>query len=69
LGIAPSGTNIVLSWPAAAGQIYQVEYKNDLNATTWTTLGSPITGTGAPLVITNDLTGSPQRFYRIRLVP
>jgi hypothetical protein len=67
--IVPSGTNIVLSWPAAPGQTYQVEYKNDLNSALWTALGAPIIGTGAPLVITNELTTSPQRFYRLRLVP
>jgi hypothetical protein len=67
--IVPSGTNIILSWPAPAGQTYQVEYKNDLHTGIWTALGDPITSTGTPLVLTNDLTGSPQQFYRIRLMP
>jgi hypothetical protein len=64
-----SGTNLVLSWTGAAGQTYQVEYKDDLGASTWTALGSPITGAGAPLTFTSDFSQSTQRFYRLRLVP
>jgi regulation of enolase protein 1 (concanavalin A-like superfamily) len=63
-----SGANLVLSWPSIAGQFYQLEYKNDLSALTWTTLGSPVTGNGATLSATNSVGASGQRFFRLRLV-
>jgi hypothetical protein len=46
-----------------------VEYKDNLGTATWSPLGSPLTGTGAVLNVTNDFTQSSQRFYRLRLVP
>jgi len=62
-----SGTNLFLNWPAVAGQSYQLEYKDDLGAPAWTPLGSPVTGTGGTLTITNDF-ASPLRLFRLRLV-
>ena len=50
------------------GQTYQIEYKDDLTAPAWTPLGSPVTGTGGTLTITNNFGASPQRFFRLRLV-
>ena len=49
LSLQTSGTNLVLSWPGIPGQIYQLEYKDDLTAPTWTPLGSPVTGNGGSL--------------------
>jgi hypothetical protein len=68
LNIQISGTNLFLSWSTAAGQAYQIEYKNDLMAPTWTPLGSPVMGTGGPLTITNNFDDSPQLFFRLRQV-
>jgi hypothetical protein len=68
LGFQISGTNLFLNWPAAAGQSYQLEYKDDLTAPTWTPLGSPVMGTGETLTLTNDFSPSTQRFFRLRLV-
>jgi hypothetical protein len=67
--IQRSGTNIILSWPAVAGRTYQLEYKNDLNASTWAPLGAPVVGTGAPLVLTIDATTPVQRFFRLQALP
>jgi hypothetical protein len=69
LNFQASTTNLVLSWTGIAGQTYQVEYKDDLKATVWTPLGSPISGTGAPLTFTADFTQSTQRFYHLRVLP
>ena len=68
LNIQTSGANIILSWPAATGQTYQLEYKDDLTDPTWTPVGSPMTGTGGTLTITNSAGDSPQRFFRLELV-
>jgi hypothetical protein len=68
VNIQVSGTNLFVTWPTATGQTYQLEYKNDLTAPTWTPLGSPVTGTGGTLTVTNNFGGSPQRFFRLQLV-
>ena len=68
VNIQISGTNLFLNWPATEGQSYQLEYKDDLSAPTWTPLGSPVTGTSGTLTITNNFGASPQRFFRLRLV-
>ena len=68
VNIQISGTNLFLNWPAVAGQTYQLEYKDDLTAPTWTPMGDPVTGTGGTLTLTNDFGDSPQRFFRLQLV-
>ena len=60
----PNG-DIVLSIGATVGKTYRVEYKNDLNAADWTRLGSDQVANVTPLVIIDNLGGSPQRFYRV----
>ena len=75
VGIGPElivqalGTNLTMSWPTVSGQVYQIEYSDDLRTNVWTALGSPWTGTGATLTVTNDITASAQRFYRLTIVP
>jgi hypothetical protein len=46
-----------------------VQFKNDLNAPQWTNLGQVLTATGNTLSINDDITGAPQRFYQLLLVP
>ena len=68
LDIEATGTDLLLNWPGAAGQSYQLEYKDDLAAPAWTPLGSPVLGTGGTLTSTNDFGASSQRYFRLRLV-
>jgi hypothetical protein len=68
LNAQASGTNLFLNWPGVAGQTYQLEYKNNLTDPVWTPVGSPVTGTGGTLTLTNSSGGSPQRFFHLRLV-
>jgi hypothetical protein len=68
LNVQISGTNLLMNWPGAAGQTYQLEYNDDLTAPTWTPLGNPVTGTGGTLMLTNNFVASPQLFFRLRLV-
>ena len=67
LSFQTSDTNLVLSWTGVPGQIYQVEYNEDLTGPTWTPLGSPVTGNGDSLTVTISSGGSAQRFFRLRL--
>jgi hypothetical protein len=68
INIQTSGTNLFLNWPTVTGQSYQLEYKNNLTDPAWTSLGSPVTGTGGTLTLTNNFGDSLQRFFRLRLV-
>jgi hypothetical protein len=68
LVIQVAGTNLVLTWPAAAGQSYQLEFTDDLAAPAWTPVGSPVAGPGGSLTLTNEFGISPERFFRLRLV-
>ncbi|MGH7969372.1 MAG: hypothetical protein ACREIC_11660, partial [Limisphaerales bacterium] len=69
LSVQVSGSNFLLTWPTVSGQTYQIEYKDNLNASAWTPLGSPIIGTGDVLSSTNSLTFANQRFFRLNIVP
>ena len=68
LTVQASGTNLFLNWPGAAGQTYQLEYKNNLTDPAWTPVGNPVTGTGGALTLTNNSGVSSQRFFHLRLV-
>ena len=68
-GVALKGNQFVFNLPTITGQTYQIEYKDNLTATTWSLLGGPIAGTGYPIVITNGLSASPQRFFRLKISP
>lgn len=68
LNIQTSGSNLTLSWTGIAGQIYQLEYKDDLTAPTWNPLGSPVTGNGGQLTLTTGFGPAGHRFFRLRLV-
>ncbi len=67
--VSLGGSTISFSWPSAAGYLYRVQYKTDLAATNWTTLGADQPGTGSPLSLTVDLTNAPQCFYRVVVLP
>jgi CotH kinase protein/Lamin Tail Domain/Carbohydrate binding domain len=62
-----SGNQFTINWQTVAGQYYQIEYKDNLSAPSWTTTGDPILGTGGIVTVTNSLTLSTQRFFRIAL--
>jgi hypothetical protein len=68
LTVQANGTNLLLNWPGAAGQTYQLEYKNNLSDPAWTPVGNPVTGTGGALTLTNSSGDSAQRFFHLRLV-
>ena len=65
---AANGT-ITLTWSAATGQSYQLQYTADLTPANWINLGNAITATNG-VVTTTDLIGAnAQRFYRVVLSP
>lgn len=63
LNASHSGNNIVISFQTASGLNYQVQYKNKLSDSTWTSLGSPIAGDGTIKSVSDSIAGT-SRFYR-----
>ncbi len=57
--------SVGLGWEAYPGKTYRVVYKDDLNATNWTTLGANLPAGGNSLSATDNAPSSSQRFYRI----
>ncbi len=67
----PPQSGIRLTFPSVRDQLYQIERSTTLLPGSWQPLGSPVTGTGAPIQITDPgiLPSTPRRFYRMTLVP
>ena len=57
----------VVSWSTVTNQTYQLEFATNLAAPAWTPMGSPLPGTGAVLAVTNNMSGTPQCFFRVEL--
>jgi hypothetical protein len=57
-----------ITWGSASGGIYRVQSKDSLNGPTWNNLSPDVTGTGLSVVQTNNVSGVPQRFYRIMVL-
>ncbi len=64
--ISRVGNALQFSWSAGAGQIYQLQYKTNLNQPDWINLGSPITATNTSVSTSDALGNDLQRFYRVR---
>ncbi len=68
-GVPLSPSQFALTWPTITNQTYQLEYATNLAAATWTPLGTPVVGSGNPVIVTNGLDALPQRFFRLRISP
>jgi hypothetical protein len=68
-GIQVAPGELSLMWDTMPGQLYQLEYTEDLSYPAWTALGLPIQGTGEPLEAFQEILPAGQRFYRVRLMP
>jgi uncharacterized repeat protein (TIGR03803 family) len=63
------GGTIVLTWSAVAGQTYQLQFKTNLNQTSWDDLGSPTIATNSTVTAYDSPGPDPHRFYRVKLGP
>jgi hypothetical protein len=57
----------VVSWSTITGQTYQLEYTDDLKSGAWTPSGGALAGTGADIAVTNNISASPHRFFRVQV--
>jgi len=69
-GAVPSGTNFQVTLTGYPGHNYQLEYRDALNSGAWQAVGSPVAGSGAPVILLHP-GGSlgPRRFYRVAVNP
>ena len=69
-GVQLAGTNVVLSIPSVASEIYQLQFTSAMAPTNWINQGGSITSGGSLLTVTN-LGGAllPQGFYRFNITP
>jgi hypothetical protein len=63
-----SGNQFIFSFPTILHEGYQIEFKDDLSAPTWTNSGGLIDGTGNSVTVTNAIIGT-KRFYRVEVSP
>ena len=69
--VSATPTGIQLSWVAAAGLVYQIEYTTDLFQPNWKPIGSPFvaTNSSATFMDAQGSASAPQRFYRLMFAP
>ena len=57
--------SVSLTWSAVPGYAYRVQYKDDLAAPSWTTLGNPVNAVGETASVTDTPAAIAHRFYRV----
>ncbi len=68
--ITQTGGSMTLTWSAAAGQIYQLQYKTSLSSTNWINLGDAVTASNSTVAASDPIVPGPaQRFYRVVQLP
>ncbi|MGA3142677.1 MAG: choice-of-anchor tandem repeat GloVer-containing protein [Verrucomicrobiota bacterium] len=67
--VTKAGGTITLTWSALAGQTYQLQFKTNLNQTSWNNLGSVIIATNSTATALDSIGPDPQRFYRVKIGP
>jgi F0F1-type ATP synthase epsilon subunit len=69
LSIKPVGNNsMVISWPSVSNIVYRVQYKASLASTNWINLAPDVTAIAGTASFTDNLSGAPQRYYRVVLL-
>lgn len=57
------------AWSALPGPHYQIQYRTNLAAGAWQNLGSVMLGTNTLMSFTDTNGNTPQRFYRVQVLP
>jgi lysophospholipase L1-like esterase len=68
--IRVAGTNVALRFSSVSNQLYVVESRDDLGASSWVTVTNNIPGSGGIVAVTNHVSAAvTKRFYRVRQLP
>jgi uncharacterized repeat protein (TIGR03803 family) len=57
------------TWSAGAGQLYQVQYRTNLNQAGWSNLGNPVAGANGTASFSETIGSNSEKFYRVEAVP
>jgi hypothetical protein len=63
------GPSVILTWNSLTGRTYRLQYSEDLASNIWTDLPPDTTAMSTSSSATNEIGASPQRFYRVILLP
>lgn len=61
-------SQIRLCWHSTSNRIYQVQYRSELTTNSWVDLEPQVLGDGGTICVSEDVV-SPQRFYRVVVLP
>lgn len=64
---AGNGSSVTILWQAVPGKLYQVEYKDDVNESEWSALGTEVVASSETGVAVDESGGGGKRFYRVRV--
>ncbi len=64
-----SDDQVTFGWHTLSGQLYQIEFKQELSDASWTPLGGPVTGNGSTIAFSDSLASLGNRYFRLRLLP
>jgi hypothetical protein len=67
--ISVSNGVVTITWSAVAGSTYMLNSEDDLSGTNWNDVLPPVAATGPTATATDNIGDSPQRFYRVMLMP
>jgi hypothetical protein len=65
-GVSASNGSLVFSFPSVAGELYQLMETSDLTLP-FTPVGSPVTGTGGSISLTNAISATGQEFFTLSI--
>jgi hypothetical protein len=58
-----------ITWSSISGQVYRLQYLDNLTATNWSSLVTDVTASADVVTESDSSTPAVQRFYRVMLVP
>jgi parallel beta-helix repeat protein len=64
-----SSGSLAVNWNSAGGQTYQIQYKTNLNQSTWVNLGAPGLATNITSSVSDAIGRPGERFYRAVQLP
>jgi hypothetical protein len=64
-----AGGFIALTWTSVPARFYRLEYNENLGTTNWVSVPPDVQATETTTTAINAVGASPQRFYRILVVP
>jgi len=64
---ANGNNQFIMSWPTITNQTYQLECTTNLSSPNWTPCTGTLVGTGATIIVTNNMGTTPQCFFRLKM--